>query len=414
MEEINENPDEKKVRLAKMYLEKLADMKGDDEGDEDEEKRSEDEDDGTDRVSKILQGQAFEQRSGRKMKFYSVSDSISKSTIDQSSISMKRGHQLSVTSVCVSEDEKFIYSVSKDCNVIKWELSTLTKLHTFKGHKKKRDHDGHTNHILASALSTDGKLLATGGLDKTIKVWNTTDNKLTDTFKGHRDIVTALTFRQGSHDLYSGSSDRSVKVWNCDNFSYVDTLYGHQSTITGISCLRRERCVTSSEDRSVRLWKIMDETQLLFKGPEESYECISLITEDLWVTGSMNGSLHLWSALKKKPICTIPSAHGKTEAAEADVNHWIACVAALPFSDIIATGSCDGNIKLWKVEGSKSLKHIKDIPLPGWVNSLSFSKSGKYLVAGVGQEHRLGRWTRIASAKNGVYLIKLLPEFNKN
>jgi ribosomal RNA-processing protein 9 len=43
----------------------------------------------------------------------------------------------------------------------------------------------------------------------------------------------------------------------------------------------------------------------------------------------------------------------------------------------------------------------------GFVNSLCFSKSGRYLVAGVGQEHRLGRWWRLRNVRNGIYIIQL-------
>jgi ribosomal RNA-processing protein 9 len=43
----------------------------------------------------------------------------------------------------------------------------------------------------------------------------------------------------------------------------------------------------------------------------------------------------------------------------------------------------------------------------GFVNSLSFSKSGRYLIAGIGQEHRLGRWWRLQNVRNGIYIIHL-------
>ena len=43
----------------------------------------------------------------------------------------------------------------------------------------------------------------------------------------------------------------------------------------------------------------------------------------------------------------------------------------------------------------------------GFVNSLAFSPSGAYLVAGVGQEHKYGRWWREKSARNRVVLIPM-------
>jgi ribosomal RNA-processing protein 9 len=41
------------------------------------------------------------------------------------------------------------------------------------------------------------------------------------------------------------------------------------------------------------------------------------------------------------------------------------------------------------------------------VNSLQFSKNGDFLVAGIGQEHKMGRWWRIKNAKNSICIIKL-------
>lgn len=45
-----------------------------------------------------------------------------------------------------------------------------------------------------------------------------------------------------------------------------DTLYGHQSPILAIDALSKERCITSGADRTVRLWKIVEDSQLLFQG----------------------------------------------------------------------------------------------------------------------------------------------------
>ena len=46
---------------------------------------------------------------------------------------------------------------------------------------------------------------------------------------------------------------------------------------------------------------------------------------------------------------------------------------------------------------------IKD----GFINDLRFSEDGKYLIAAVGQEHKLGRWSNKKSAKNSTVIIKL-------
>ena len=136
----------------------------------------------------------------------------------------KTAHKMPVNCVRISDDEKYVYSAGKDCTVTKWDISTGKKVAEYLGHRGKPEVGGHTHEILAMALSTDGKLLATGSRDKLIKIWDTEKNVCVDTFKGHRDAVSALTFRVGSRDLYSASFDREVKIWDCKEMSYIDTL----------------------------------------------------------------------------------------------------------------------------------------------------------------------------------------------
>lgn len=47
------------------------------------------------------------------------------------------------------------------------------------------------------------------------------------------------------------------------------------------------------------------------------------------------------------------------------------------------------------------------VPVTGFVNTMSFTSDGKYLIAGVGQEHRCGRWFTIKEARNGIAIIPL-------
>lgn len=56
---------------------------------------------------------------------------------------------------------------------------------------------------------------------------------------GHKDAVTCLAFREGTHELYSGSLDRSIKLWSLDDLAYVDTLFGHQAGEALIACCAR-------------------------------------------------------------------------------------------------------------------------------------------------------------------------------
>ena len=142
----------------------------------------------------------------------------------------------------------------------------------------------------------------------------------------------------------------------------------------------------------------------MFQLPSGSIECISLIDDEHFVTGGDDGSVALWGAHKKKPMYTVRNAH-QTPAGEPC---WVACVDALKNSDIFASGSHSGAILVWRIqEGFRAVLPHFTIPVVGFVNSLKFTADAVALIAGVGQEHRMGRWWRETAAKNAVCLFPL-------
>lgn len=170
--------------------------------------------------------------------------------------------------------------------------------------------------VLAAAVSSDGSLLATGGNDKLVHVWDVRAGKHVQGFSGHRGAVHGLSFREGTKTLFSASDDRCVKIWSLEDMSYVDTLFGaserlpahlkrerwglpdvssrdeaayavlssphqlwrgwaglidharlerglralasagHENGVLGLAGCKRERVVSVSSDRTCRLWKV--------------------------------------------------------------------------------------------------------------------------------------------------------------
>jgi ribosomal RNA-processing protein 9 len=107
--------------------------------------------------------------------------------------------------VC-SPDGQWVYTASKDGSIIKWSLNTGRKVATMfkirpkkqgnskRGKKKQLPHEdvaGHTDEILALALSDDGRYLASGGRDRRIGVWDVQGDgiKWLKGFRGHRDTI---------------------------------------------------------------------------------------------------------------------------------------------------------------------------------------------------------------------------------
>ncbi|KAJ2712571.1 pre-rRNA processing protein, partial [Coemansia spiralis] len=289
---------------------------------------------------------------------------------------LRNGHRLPVTSVAVTPDGRFVYSGSKDGSLIKWQRESGAKLKVFYGQNrgKKRQAPsyrlGHCDHILAIAVSSDSKFVATGGRDRRIHIWSVDGDAHLGVFHQHKDSVTGLAFRRGTNQLYSCSADRMVKLWNIDELGYMDTLFGHQDGAMAISTLHREQAVTTGgRDKTVRLWKIADEAQLVFRGgsttdqhritkalsegrrsddaavstaqppllvqtervkaataahadtlrqlaaagaefTEQCIDCVAMIDEEMYVTGGDSGALSLWNMHKKKPVYIQHAAHG--------------------------------------------------------------------------------------------------------
>ena len=86
----------------------------------------------------------------------------------------------------------------------------------------------------------------------------------------------------------------------------METLFGHQDKISGIDCGARERCITvGGRDGSARVWKILEESQLVYNGPQSSLDCVKLLNEEHWVTAGEDGHLAVWGIQKKKPLALV-------------------------------------------------------------------------------------------------------------
>lgn len=119
-----------------------------------------------------------------------------------------------ITCLCLSPDDKFLFSGSKTGKVLKWNIAD-------------KRHSGCINLdscIVALALSSDFKFLAVTDKSHKIFIYDPLTLKKLHTFEGHRGIVTSIVLRKDTHQMFSCSEDRSVKVWSLDEMVYVETL----------------------------------------------------------------------------------------------------------------------------------------------------------------------------------------------
>src|SRR5207247_1145248 len=109
----------------------------------------------------------------------------------------------------------------------------------------------HINLITAVAFSRDGKRLASGGEDRTVRRWDLTQAKELLVLQGHAYEVTAVAFSPDGNRLASGSKDKTVKVWDMVAGKPVQTLTGHTGWVTCIAFNPfDQRLVSGSWDRN--------------------------------------------------------------------------------------------------------------------------------------------------------------------
>ena len=73
---------------------------------------------------------------------------------------------------------------------------------------------GHTDGVYCVAYSPDGKTLASGSVDKTIKLWSVATGKEQATLKGHMKEVSSVAYSPDGKTLASGSFDGTIKLWD--------------------------------------------------------------------------------------------------------------------------------------------------------------------------------------------------------
>ncbi|KAK7412808.1 hypothetical protein VNO78_04451 [Psophocarpus tetragonolobus] len=440
-EQEEETGAEARKRIAQDYLQMVRQIaQKEKEQKEGEEEEDDEEDEEGARDSLVAQRLLKEQQeeSGRVRK--SIASRVKVGSDEGFRLLVK--HRQSVTAVALSEDDSKGFSASKDGTILQWDVNTgqcerykwptdsVLKSHGLKDPQGSATKQ--SKQVLALAASSDGRYLATGGLDRHVHIWDTRTREHLQAFPGHRGPVSCLSFRQGTSELFSGSFDRTIKIWNVEDRTYMNTLFGHQSEVLSIDCLRKERVLTAGRDRSMQLFKVHEESRLVFRAPASSLECCCFVSNDELLSGSDDGSIELWTVMRKKPVYILRNAHALlVDNMKSDheklpngnlengyhhpENHhclsvfsWVSAVTVCRNSDLAASGAGNGSVRLWAIESdTKDIKSLNNVPLAGFVNSLAFAKSGEFLVAGVGQEPRLGRWGRNPEARNGVSILPL-------
>jgi len=132
---------------------------------------------------------------------------------------------------------------------------------------------GHKLPVLAFDSSSDDTILASGGADKSIKIWGLDFGDTHRTMYGHEDSITDLRFVKRSHYFFTCSKDRTVRFWDGDKFNQILLLRGHASEVNCLALSSKGTFLLSGGmDRQVRVWERTNDIVFLEEERERELE----------------------------------------------------------------------------------------------------------------------------------------------
>jgi WD40 repeat protein len=281
------------------------------------------------------------------------------------------GHQSSVSSVSFSPDGKTLATGSSDKTIKLWNLEIGKEIRILQGHQSS---------VSSVSFSPDGKTLATGSWDNTIKLWNVATGKEIRTLRGHQEGVTSVSFSPDGKILATGSSDNTIKLWNLGTGKEIRTLQGDQSPVMSVSFSPDGKTLaTGSFYGKIKIWNPYTGKEILtFHGLQDHVTNMSFSPDGhVLATGGSRGTIKLWNLETGKAVHVFQGLQNHSNS-----------VVFSPDGQTLATGSFDRKIRLWTLKTTytdKEISIIKENTLQGHqdsVISMSFSPNSKTLATG--------------------------------
>lgn len=274
-----------------------------------------------------------------------------------------------VWSVAVTPNGKVVATGSTD--------GSIRLLHIRNG-KVLKTLAGHSGPIWSLAISPDGKTIASGSGDNTVRLWDLYTGKLTKILFGHKAGVFSVAFSPDGKVLASVGKDRTIKLWEVETGMELHSLQGHSDDIQSVAFSPdRVTLATGSNDGTVKLWNWQTgEAISTLQGHSDAVWSVAFSPDgQTLASGSWDNTVKLWDLSPNQ------WRHPQATPLRTFIGHVdkVQSLAFSPDGQTLASGDLSGTIKLWQMSSGGLMGTLKGHS--SWVE-LAFSPRGKMLVSG--------------------------------